>query len=70
MQSGEVTHNIVAGNPNLRRACAAGVTTIFGIPGSGNASVRTVADLPEESRVVLEAYSAGVNARIRRIRGP
>ena len=27
---------IVAGNPNLRRACAAGVTTIFGIPGSGS----------------------------------
>jgi len=26
---------IVAGNPNVRRACAAGVTTIFGIPGSG-----------------------------------
>ena len=26
---------IVAGNPNIRRACAAGVTTIFGIPGSG-----------------------------------
>ncbi len=26
---------IRAGNPNLKRACAAGVTTLFGIPGSG-----------------------------------
>ena len=26
---------IVSSNPNMRRACAAGVTTLFGIPGSG-----------------------------------
>lgn len=32
------------------------------------AAVRTVEDLPEASRAVLDAYAAGVNARIRRIR--
>lgn len=26
---------VIPGNPNLRRACAGGVTTLFGIPGSG-----------------------------------
>ncbi|MEM9177376.1 MAG: penicillin acylase family protein [Myxococcota bacterium] len=31
-------------------------------------AVRTVEALPEDSRVVLEAYASGVNARIRRIR--